>query len=239
MRRKLGTLHSSAGKKINEINKIVTIQAKSSANEGPSGKNDGEHMPKEPITIKNFEEGNFPWEPASQSKFQLMRCLKNIMYFKHFSIGSYKEKFGLVDCWHKRNRNKEQIELSFVEMSQFITSVNSNINSLTHEVNALKDKISCDEMVRAHVFLKAEEIRRLEHLRQVALSYATYYREDVVSDEAFQFIDDEDDEEMHESDEDDEEIHESDEDDEQMHKSDEDDEQMRDDSEDDLQDDEA
>ena len=87
-------------------------------------------------------------------------------------------------------------------MSQFITSVNSSLNSLAHEVSALKDKIPSDEIVRAHVFLKAEEMRRLEHLRQVALSYAVYYRDDMVSDEALKFIDDEDDEHMQDSEDD-------------------------------------
>ncbi len=45
--------------------------------------------------------------------------------------------------------------------------------------------------MRAHVFLNAQEIRRLEDLRQVALSYAAFYREDVVRQNVSKFLDDE------------------------------------------------
>lgn len=78
-------------------------------------------------------------------------------------------------------------------MSQFITSVGCSINSLTAEINELKHKLSTDEILLAHVFLKAQEIRRLEDLREVALSYAKFYRKDVVAEEVPQFLDDEED----------------------------------------------
>lgn len=45
--------------------------------------------------------------------------------------------------------------------------------------------------MRSHVFLKAQEIRRLEDLRQVALSYAAFYRKDVVPEDVLKFLDDE------------------------------------------------
>ncbi|KAI9557163.1 hypothetical protein GHT06_016970 [Daphnia sinensis] len=61
---------------------------------------DLEETPLELITIEHFEEGIFPWKPAS--------------------LRPYKEKFKLVDCWQKRNRNKEQIELSFLEMKDVV-----------------------------------------------------------------------------------------------------------------------
>ena len=108
----------------------------------------------------------------------------------------------MIDSWHLRNRNKEQIERSFLEMSQFFGSVGSSINSLTIEINELKHRLSTDEVARAHVFFKAQEVRRLEDLRQVALSYATYYRKDVVTNEVLKFLDDEeDDDEIEEDDE--------------------------------------
>ena len=87
-------------------------------------------------------------------------------------------------------------------MSQFFGSVGSSINSLTIEINELKHRLSTDEVARAHVFFKAQEVRRLEDLRQVALSYATYYRKDVVTNEVLKFLDDEeDDDEIEEDDE--------------------------------------
>jgi Ran GTPase-activating protein (RanGAP) involved in mRNA processing and transport len=86
-------------------------------------------------------------------------------------------------------------------MSQFITSVGCSINSLTTEINELKHKLSTDEILLAHIFLKAQEIRRLEDLREVALSYAKFYRKDVVAEEVPQFLDDEeDDDEIQEDD---------------------------------------
>jgi hypothetical protein len=66
------------------------------------------------------------------------------MKFTILTIGTFKQKFKLVDCWHLRDRNKEKIEQSFREISQFISSVVRSSLVLEDEINDLKAALSTD-----------------------------------------------------------------------------------------------
>lgn len=75
MRRKQGTLYASAGKKISEINELITeikkritkTVPKSAAESFNQEKDVEQIICNELVTLKHFEERIFPWEPASRS----------------------------------------------------------------------------------------------------------------------------------------------------------------------------
>ncbi|KAK4024738.1 hypothetical protein OUZ56_010158 [Daphnia magna] len=63
-----------------------------------------------------------------------------------------------------------------------ISTLQDELEWLHFEWLNVKDRVSA---------LAAQEIRRLEDLRQVALSYAAFYRKDVVPEDVLKFLDDE------------------------------------------------
>ena len=67
MRRKQGALYALAGKKILAINKLITELAPKLADESLNHEDDQQVIPTEVVTLNHFEEGIFPWEPASLS----------------------------------------------------------------------------------------------------------------------------------------------------------------------------
>jgi hypothetical protein len=118
------------------------------------------------------------------------------------AIETFKQKFKLVDCWHLRDRNQEQIEQSFREMTQFINSVVCSIKTLQLEINAMKSEIALSTesssdpyLIYSYMFLKSQEIRRLKKIRDNAFHYTHFYRKDVITEEIFTFLDDEEEEE--------------------------------------------
>jgi hypothetical protein len=83
LRRKQGTIHANAVKKIKELNLLAAAQhlaaqpPAATANEDDQEINEGDDgiddewcsTACKTVTIKHFEEGVYPWEPASHSMF--------------------------------------------------------------------------------------------------------------------------------------------------------------------------
>ena len=81
-----------------------------------------------------------------------------------------------------KKRNEEQILLSKLEMSQFITSVTKDISSLKLEIKNLVSQNNASDSLdfdKASILIKSSEIERLHALLVDAVAYKKYFYEDI------------------------------------------------------------
>lgn len=82
-------------------------------------------------------------------------------------------------------RNEEQIILSKLEMSQFITSITKDISNLKQEIKSLTSqesvlsKKTLKSFDSASILLKTQEVKRLSILLADAFAYQKYYYKEV------------------------------------------------------------
>ncbi|KAK4024735.1 hypothetical protein OUZ56_010155 [Daphnia magna] len=132
--------------------------------------------------------------------------LQDELEWLHFEWLNVKDRVSALagGCkWRTKLRRKQGT--LYASAGKKISEINELITEIKKTDHKNCSKVSCrifqsgegcranhfDEIVRSHVFLKAQEIRRLEDLRQVALSYAAFYRKDVVPEDVLKFLDDE------------------------------------------------
>ncbi|KAK4028639.1 hypothetical protein OUZ56_021643 [Daphnia magna] len=107
-----------------------------------------------PISYEDFNQGIFPWEAVINENDT------------NFPTLSYADKYHVVDCWMLLQRSKEEVELTKIEMInyiRFLTDKRSSLKQLTHSEEA--DETFCKgKAVMAH-----SEIERLNLQIQLSL----------------------------------------------------------------------
>ncbi|XP_045023333.1 uncharacterized protein LOC116936194 [Daphnia magna] len=107
-----------------------------------------------PISYEDFNQGIFPWEAVINENDT------------NFPTLSYADKYHVVDCWMLLQRAKEEVELTKIEMInyiRFLTDKRSSLKQLTHSEEA--DETFCKgKAVMAH-----SEIERLNLQIQLSL----------------------------------------------------------------------